>query len=326
MDSTPLEITGASDPMNQLQVTWDPGPAIAPVAREVDITDIDSSPNSLLDNLVVNSVQVWAVNKEGVLVAGDIPVARITGLTPFPGFNDVTLTGTTTVDGPADFNGPVVMNDGLTVTAGATTLEGTLDSTAGSTLAGGTTVTGGEAVTGGLTTDTLGVTGTTTFHGDVSIDPGHTITIGGTTPVVTLESLNSSIAITQVSTTEYNIETVVAAAVYPVQRVFIRVPVGTATPFSQTLTMSTLLGPVTQHYQLYASAGWPLAAGGIMTMTGSGGTWETPTSFNNPSGVDIIDLGGTATGGETPSVVWTANNANGTNTSDIIFQIIAYPV
>jgi hypothetical protein len=159
MDSTPLEITGASDPMNQLQVTWDPGPAIAPVAREVDITDIDSSPNSLLDNLVVNSVQVWAVNKEGVLVAGDIPYARITGAPIPPSFNNPTFTGTST------FDGPVVMNDGLTVTAGATTLEGTLNSTLGSTLAGGTTVTGGEAVTGGLNTDTFGVSGASFFYG-----------------------------------------------------------------------------------------------------------------------------------------------------------------
>jgi hypothetical protein len=159
MDSTPLEITGASDPMNQLQVTWDPGPAIAPVAREVDITDIDSSPNSLLDNLVVNSVQVWAVNKEGVLVAGDIPYARITGAPIPPSFNNPTFTGTST------FDGPVVMDDGLTVTAGATTLEGTLNSTAGSTLAGGTTVTGGEAVTGGLNTDTFGVSGASFFNG-----------------------------------------------------------------------------------------------------------------------------------------------------------------
>jgi hypothetical protein len=106
MDSTPLEITGVTDPMNQLQVTWDPGVGIAPTAREVDITDIASSPNSLLDNLVVNGVQVWTVNKEGVLIHGTIPASAIPGI-----FNNATFTGTTTFTGPVDAPGEEITAD-----------------------------------------------------------------------------------------------------------------------------------------------------------------------------------------------------------------------
>jgi hypothetical protein len=154
IDSTPLEVTGPSVPMENIAVTWDPGIGVVLTARQVDVTNIASSPNSLLDNLRVNGTNVWSVNEEGVLVAGTVPAALIVG-----NFVNANFTGTST------FNGPVVMNDGLTVTAGATILEGTLTSTIGSTLEGGTTVTGGEAVTGGLTTDTLVVSGTSTFNG-----------------------------------------------------------------------------------------------------------------------------------------------------------------
>lgn len=159
IDSTPLEVTGPSIPMENIAVTWDPGIGVVLTARQVDVTNIASSPNSLLDNLIVNGTNVWSVNEEGVLVAGIVPAALIVG-----NFVNANFTGTST------FNGPVVMNDGLTVTAGETLLEGTLTSTIGSTLEGGTTVTGGEAVTGGLTTDTLDVTGNETVHGTSTFD------------------------------------------------------------------------------------------------------------------------------------------------------------
>ena len=154
MDSTPLEITGPSAPMNQLQVTWDPGVGIAPVAREVDITDIASSPNSLLDNLVVNGVQEWTVNKEGVLIHGTVPGSAIVGP-----FNNATFTGTTTITGPTTFTTGPVTDDGTLYVVGLTTLNG------GADINGGETVTGGSDITGGVSVDSLTDTGPLTVDG-----------------------------------------------------------------------------------------------------------------------------------------------------------------
>lgn len=133
--STPQTVTFSGDPSQQVNVTWDLGGAAVAVARQIDITNTSSSVNSLLDNMIVNGTQVWAVNEEGVLVAGDIPYARITGAPSPPSFNNPTFTGTAT------FTGPIIAEDGETITAG------------------------GLAVTGGTTTDTLDVTGTSTFDG-----------------------------------------------------------------------------------------------------------------------------------------------------------------
>jgi hypothetical protein len=65
------------------------------------------------------------VQKDGTLITGIIPFARITGYTP-PSFNNVTLTGTTTMTGPvimdstlqvygtSEFESPATFNDDVT--------------------------------------------------------------------------------------------------------------------------------------------------------------------------------------------------------------------
>jgi len=182
MDSTPLEITGASAPMNQLQVTWDPGIGIAPTAREVDVTDIASSPNSLLDNLVVDGVQVWTVNKAGVLVHGTVPASAIPGI-----FNNPTFTGTST------FNGPVDMTAGLTVTGGETvdnlTVTGALTALGGpvtfSTIDTSDINNSGIITTATLASTTINnsgnltVDGTSTFDGPAVFNSSVTFAAGG---------------------------------------------------------------------------------------------------------------------------------------------------
>ncbi len=321
MDSTPLEVTGPSAPMNDLAVTWDPGIGVVLVARQEDITDIASSPNSLLDNLVVNGVQVWAVNKEGVLVAGTVPASAIPGL-----FNNATFTGTSTFNGPVitnstfTANGPATFNssitgnstlfitglstlnghaninggetvtgglttDSITVTGGGTStftnihvtgtsaLDGAV--TAGSTLhvVGAATVDGGEIVTGGLTTDTIDVTGGGLIGGtldthSIEIAPGNSITINGTTPVVTLESTNGSITIAQVTPTEYNIESNPAFAgnSYPIGGA--KVNYGASGTSLIIPSVGTAWNVVCQAFIQYSSTG----GANTLNITGTGGT------------------------------------------------------
>lgn len=167
--STPTEVVAAgTNPVDSISVTWDPGVGVAPVARQVDITDIDSSPNSLLDNLIVNGVQVWTVNKEGVLIHGTVPASAIPGI-----FNNPTFTGTST------FDGPVVITDGETVTGGETvdnlTVTGTFTDTGGPATFG--TIHSADIDNSGIiTTATLGSTtinnsGTITTNGFVDNGP-----------------------------------------------------------------------------------------------------------------------------------------------------------
>lgn len=340
--STPQTVTTSINGSEQLLVTWNAGSLTQVTARFMNVTDTSSAANSILDNMAVNGVSKWQVDKTGTLQVGIIPAARITGLTPFPGFNNVTLTGTTTVSGPADFNGPVVMNDGLTVTAGATILEGTLTSTIGSTLEGGTTVTGGEAVTGGLTTDSLGVTGTATvgalhatgtsdLNGTVTagaglsvagtsnlhnvvLAAGDSITVNGTTPTTTLESTDGTISVTQVSPTEYNIGVSTthppSGATYAVATNF---AVGSTTG---SLTLGPLPGTGSDTYIVICSGSLQFQnASKLLTLTGSGAgvTWpNSPQGYQNANaGCFPFTFYGTAVGGTSPSVTWTCNDMLG---------------
>jgi hypothetical protein len=325
MDSTPLEITGVTDPMNQLQVTWDPGIGIAPTAREVDITDIASSANSLLDNLVVNGVQVWTVNKEGVLIHGQVPASAI--FPPIPSFNDPTFTGTATFDGPADFNGPVTMNDGLTVTAGETLLEGTLTSTIGSTLDGGTTVGGGMAVTGGLTTDSLGVTGnasvggslgvtgnfgvdgSSTFDGTATFDG--TVQNGAGGPVVPISSPDASISVVTVGN-GYHIET--AAAPIAPGSTYVDTAFFGFGSTAGTFSIGPLPGTAVNTFRIICWGTLQFQDGSKeLTLTGvvaTGVTWDIASQAyeNSQSGSFPFMYFGNGKGGTTPTVNWTCND------------------
>lgn len=136
--STPLTVAIPSQAQQQIFVTWNAGSATQVQARLVQVTDNSSSASSALDNLVVNGVSKWLVDKAGVLQAGSIPFARITGFSPV--FNNATFTGTST------FNGPVHDNNGLTVAGGETvdTINVTSSATINNpTLTGTVTIPGG---------------------------------------------------------------------------------------------------------------------------------------------------------------------------------------
>jgi hypothetical protein len=155
--SSPVTDTLSSQIASSINITWAAGSPTVMNVREINLTDSSSNANSLVDNITVNGNPVWQVRKDGTLIAGTIPYARISGV-PSPTYNNVTFTGTST------FNGPVVMNNGLTVA-------------------------GGETVTGGLTTDTAHVTGNETVGGTLEVTGATTLaslavtgneTVGGT--------------------------------------------------------------------------------------------------------------------------------------------------
>jgi len=341
----PLPITNSSNAMQQILATWNAGSAVQLTARYVDVTDLSSASSSLLDNLAVNSVSKWAVDKTGTLTVGIIPSARISGLTPFPGFNNVTLTGTTTMTGPVnmtstlDVTGAVTAHSSLTADStfyatGLTTLHGAVvaDSTVTVTgltdLNGGLNVTGGETQTGGpvtiggiLTTNSNFVANGLAQLSNATVS-GNLTEVGGG-PVFPLTSPDASVTVATVGH-GYTVE--VTSPYLPTVRAQIRVPLSTTVPFSQSLSLPTLPGPGSRAYNLYAFAGWPCNTGGTMTLSGSGATWESTTVYSNFSGMDTIDLIGTAVGGQTPSVTWSVPNTNGSATSNIALSITAYPV
>jgi hypothetical protein len=339
--STPQTVTFSGDPSQQVNVTWDLGGAAVAVARQIDITNTSSSVNSLLDNMIVNGTQVWAVNEEGVLVAGDIPYARITGAPSPPSFNNPTFTGTATFTGPiiaedgetitagglavtggtttdtldvtgtSTFVGPVVMDstlnvagaadftDGITVSGMPAIFNNTMTSTAGSTLDGGTTVTGGEAVTGGLTTDTLDVTGTATFHGVVENGAGG--------PVVGLTSPDGSISVVTVGQS-YTIEdsgTGVGSSR------FIYTQNITGPTFSSSFLVPGTAGQIWMVMMDSVVATTASITAGTLIITGTGGTdgglWAgvANTKTNPDSAAIPIMFGGNAHGGDLLTATWT---------------------
>lgn len=297
MDSTPLEVTGVSDPMNQLQVTWDPGVGIAPTAREVDITDIASSVNSLLDNLVVNGVQVWTVNKEGVLIHGTVPASAIPGI-----FNNPTFTGTSI------FTGPVVDTSTLTVD-GSTTLNSTLFVVGSSTLDGGLTVASGETVTGGLTTDNLDVTGNETVHGTATFDGpavfNNTVTFSS--PPIPISSPDGSIIVTPVGD-GYTIEDSGIGVGSTIQYGLNHDPSTTSDTFPIPGTASQMWSLSTSVIvELAAPFTGTLTISGAGSTTGGGSGWDAYSyTITNPTQTIItMSLVGNILGGETGTMLLT---------------------
>jgi len=332
--SVPLTVLTANQASQQIFVVWDPGIGTQVEGRLLQVTDVASASNSLLDNLVVNGNSKWAVDKSGTLVTGIIPVARITGLVPFPGFNNATFTGTTT------FNGPVVDNSTLDVFGAATfhsslTADSTFFAVGLATLNShanvnsGLTVTGGESVTGGLTTDTLHVTGISTLDGavtanntlavvghtqlaNVTLNAGDVISVNGTTPVVLLESTNGSIGVSQVSNHEYDLS-VLTAPIAPgssyVNTAFF--PLGST---NGTISLGPLPGTAANTFRIiYWGALQFQNASRELTVTGvvsAGITWDVASQQyeNSNSGTFPFMYFGTAEGGTTPTINWTCND------------------
>jgi hypothetical protein len=360
----PSTATSATQIIQNLVDTWNAGTSAMMVARQEQITDTSSAASSLVDNIEVNGTPVWSVRKDGTLVVGMVPYSSLVIPNPW------------TINVPVTFTDPVHANDGLTVAGGTTT--DTLNVTGASTFHGlatfddGMNVSGGTAVfsdpvsmsdslavTGGATIDTLGVTGNEIVGGNLTVDnttttanlvvTGSVTVPSGTIPVTSItgsggivatytgtvwnedgsalvETITSSDSSLNVTRTGQAVNLTVATPATPkVLRAYLRVPISITTPFSQSLSLPTLPGTISQTYQLYASAAWP-SSGGTQTLTGSGATWETAQSASTTSGVQPIDLNGTAVGGQTPSVTWTAGSFSGVYTNDITLQIIAYPV
>jgi len=325
--STPPVVLASGDPSQQVNLTWDAGSATVVVARQIDVTNTSSSVNSLLDNFIVNTVQVWAVNEEGVLVAGDIPYARITGAPIPPSFNNPTFTGTSTFTGPVVMDstlsvaGAVTMTDGLSVTGAPTDLF-QLNVSTGATISGGLTVPNGETVTGGLTTDSLGVTGNTSIGGslgvngntqlaNVTLNAGDSITVNGTTPVVTLTSPDNSIAIVQDTPSSYQLE---VSSTNPHMGATYATAVNFSPPATTgSITLPALPGLASDNFLIICSGSLQfLDSSKTLTLTGTGAgvTWpNSPQQYQNGAAANFpFTFYGTAIGGSSPSVTWTCND------------------
>jgi hypothetical protein len=323
MDSTPLEITGPSAPMNQLQVTWDPGVGIAPVAREVDITDIASSPNSLLDNLVVNGVQEWTVNKEGVLIHGTVPGSAVIGP-----FNNATFNGTSTFTGPTTFTTGPVTDDGTLYVAGLTTLNGGADINGGETVTGGSFITGGVSVDSLTDTGPLTVDGPATFNGSTTFSgPNLTVTgnliVDGTStldgtvangsggPVVPISSPDASISVVTVGN-GYHIET--AAAPIAPGSTYVNTAFYGLGSTSGTISIGPLPGTAANSFRIICWGALQFHdASHTLTLTGvvaAGVTWDVASQGyeNANSGTFPYMYFGTAEGGTTPTINWSSDD------------------
>ena len=308
MDSTPLEVTGPSAPMNQLQVTWDPGIGIAPTAREVDITDIASSPNSLLDNLVVNGVQEWTVNKEGVLIHGTVPGSAVVGP-----FNNATFNGTSTFTGPTTFTTGPVTDDGTLFVVGLTTLNGHAD------INGGETVTGGSNITGGVSVDSLTDTGP--------------LTVDGASTFNALATFNDEITTDSI--------TVTGAAVFDGSVMFADgsdVGIFSSGTFDGVLAGTFLVSLVmplsggTYNYTLSLSVSFDIAGTITFSDTGHGG-WLYMNSTTKTSvyavpgggGGVTVAMSGSAASGATASILVTYSEASSASQPDTAYMFTAQP-
>lgn len=178
---SPLSATQAAQISQHIEVTWSAGTSTQMSATRLDVTDTSSNATSFIQDERVNNNPVWQVQKDGTLVTGIIPFARITGYTP-PSFNNVTLTGTTTMTGDLHVEGNEQLDGNLTVN-GSITGNSTLYIASHSDLHGGASVESGLTVTGGETVDNLTVTGTATLPSSAYphiTSPLVSINVGGT--------------------------------------------------------------------------------------------------------------------------------------------------
>jgi hypothetical protein len=332
--STPATVTGTGNTSQDINVTWNAGALSSVIVRNINLTDTSSAVNSYFDQFVRNSTVVWAVDKFGVLQVGTVPVARITGLTPFPGFNNVTLTGTTTVSGPADFNGPVVMTDGLTVTGAETvdtltvtgnltvgTIGGTTNLETNTTNTGFLNVDGSFSALGGATLSSANVTGNSVFHGTVENGSGG--------PVVGLTSSDDSInVVASGGNYTINVNTEVSNGAF-----------ATWASGPQTFTnfspFTTLPGTASYGLQITFTGDFP-ASTTVTITAGTSGTWNftrlnTPhsTVFTMSGGTaQSFFLGGSGTGGTIPNftIVFSGpTNVYGGVQSQVTLTAIATP-
>ena len=318
----PQVSTVASQIGQHVAVSWSTTNSTQMSATQLNVTDTLSASSSLIENLIVNGTPKWQVRKDGTLVTGIIPFARITGFVIPSGttLDGCTFTGTST------FNGPVVMNNGLTVTGGET-----VDSLH---------VTGNEQVDGTLTTNNLTVTGTpnfpagtvpTTINGASGINVTHsgsTYVISGVNLVASLTSTDGSVGLVH-SGQNYNLSVVSLPYVQGAQyRLQVR-PTNSGSGSTNTLTLPTLPGNGSNSYQVYAYSSCDTTPGNSQTMTGSGATWEA-SSVTVPDagavGPEPIDYIGTATGGQAPSVTYTVTGGLGSTGYQGVFYILAYSV
>lgn len=95
-------------------------------------------------------------------------------------------------------------------------------------------------------------------------------------------------------------------------RVQARTPASAGTT---SLTLPTLPGGASRIYNVYARAMSELASGSL-ALTGSSGqsSWNTTNTCNDLNGIEIVELIGTATGGQAPSVSLTVTGTLASNT------------
>lgn len=337
---SPQTYTAQGAIVQKLVATWNAGTSAAMGAREVDITDTSSSSSSTLDDLKVNGTPVWTVDKTGTLTVGIIPFARITGVPP-PDFNNVTLTGTTTMtgdlhvegntqlDGTLGVNGAATLHNGLTVSGGIGTDN--LNVTGNESVGGNLHVVGNEQVDGNLnvngttTLNTLDVTGSASLPSSavpvtsITGSNGIAVTNTGTTWNVDggayVESVTSPDGTVSIGGTPQNPTVEVHSTPLVPGAWFINTAHFAPGSTSGSISLGPLPGTASQSYKIVC---WGMLqfhdASHTLTLTGvsaAGVSWDfSPQGYeNSQSGSFPFMFFGNAIGGTTPTINWSSDDA-----------------
>lgn len=164
-----LPLTTAAQVGAQVSPTWNAGSAVM-TALLVNATDVTSAATSKLFDLQTNGVSKFTVDKTGAVNF----VGALTSTNLNTG--NITATGTVNVSGTATF-GSTLSATGLATLSSGATLAGNLSGTTAN-FSGLVAPAAGLHVLGGFTSDTVSVSGTSTFTGAV------TATASVTTPTI----------------------------------------------------------------------------------------------------------------------------------------------
>lgn len=261
-------------------------------------------------------------------IGGPVHISGATDITDLT-VGTLTATGATSLQSVTATSAHITGNETVDGTLTASTSHITGNETVdGSFTAASGHITGNLAVDGDISTDditadsitaNLTTTGDFTASGTVSLpanafqghisgtngvtasNTGSGVALSGAALVQTVDSPDSSVTVSRSGQT-------VSLSVAPgtpglIYRVYYRPLDADTFPHTYTLILPTLPGDGATAYDLYAHASVNLDGAANMTLTGGTGSWGSPASqTDNASVPQYIDLAGTATGGQAPSV------------------------
>ena len=338
--TTPTVATTAAQNVETLVQLWNTGSSIQANARKLNVTDTSSATNSLIDNLSVNGTGVWQVRKDGVLVAGTVPLSHITGPYILPNLQVTgnTQLNTLTTSGLANFTGGENVTGGLNTDTLTTTGNATIGGNLGVT--GNETVTGTLNVTGATTLSSLHVTGNETVDGNLAVGGDETvagnITAGGTVTAASFKDPSGNLGSTvpAYASSSFTSPTVgstcnipiVSSYLFQVGQTVIVSSNGASTAFGGTVTAGNGF-PATQitvqaEFYYQGTSGTTMTTARITLGNGvariTGDSTITVSRTNNDITLTVppppVPALGTATGYAAASTVGAAGGGNGPGT------------